>query len=107
MVYLVRRFRMKLNKARKAAGLPELPVNSSQKVTAKKEDKPVEKKDAGLEKRSNTDMEKMEKQKESFLEWAPLNLAVCHHTLCAGQLLYIPPFRNLKICKRIREKWPG
>ncbi|EEQ97205.1 hypothetical protein Pmar_PMAR014461, partial [Perkinsus marinus ATCC 50983] len=66
----LQRFRAKLNKARAAAGLPALPVNSTQKVAVNKE----EKRDERTKGSSSTEITKS-KEKESLLQWAPLNFA--------------------------------
>ncbi|KAF4707264.1 hypothetical protein FOZ62_029752 [Perkinsus olseni] len=72
----LQRFRAKLNKARSAAGLPDLPTEIPKKDITNEEEKSVAKGEKGTKKRSSSEKEESGKRKgSSFLEWAPVNFA--------------------------------
>ncbi|KAF4669442.1 hypothetical protein FOL46_001440 [Perkinsus olseni] len=71
----LQRLRAKLNKARSAAGLPDLPTEEPKKDITN-EEKSVAKGEKGTKKRSSSEKEESGKRKgSSFLEWAPVNFA--------------------------------
>ncbi|KAF4704672.1 hypothetical protein FOZ63_027655, partial [Perkinsus olseni] len=72
----LQRFRAKLNKARAAAGLPDLPDEPPKKgVTDKEKAEPAVEGERAAKGSSSGGENKTGKKKASFLEWAPVNFA--------------------------------